>query len=289
MTKPCPGPVAPRKPRLKAPPGACDTHAHILGPYARYPQAEDRSYTAPESTVDDYLNLLDTLGLERGVIVHGSANGKRMDVSIDALKRLGRRGRGVAVVDPSITDAELTSLHDAGFRGLRFTTMLRGGSSVDHVRSMAGRIAPLGWHVQVFVNGPTELVDVIPALGDLPVPVVIDHMGYFQLADGVNHPGFVALQRFIESGAGWTKLSCQYRTSVAGPPYADITPFAKALIGVRTDRLIWASDWPHVMLWDRPMPNDADILDWALTWDVPDQTLEQIFTGNPSRLYQFDA
>ena len=133
MTEPCPGPVPPQTPRLKTPPGACDTHAHVLGPYGRFPLNENRSYTAPESTYEDYVALMDTLGLERAVIVHGSAHGMMLDVTEDAVRRLGDNGRGVAVVNPDISDSELDRLHEIGFRGLRFTTLLRGGAGIEIV------------------------------------------------------------------------------------------------------------------------------------------------------------
>ena len=31
----------PRKPKLKTPPGACDTHIHLFGPAEKYPFAPD--------------------------------------------------------------------------------------------------------------------------------------------------------------------------------------------------------------------------------------------------------
>ena len=96
MTQPCPGPVPPKTPRLKAPPGACDTHAHILGPYTRFPLNENRSYTAPQSTYEDYMYLLAILGVERAVIVHGSAHGMKLAATEDAVMRMGDNGRGVA-------------------------------------------------------------------------------------------------------------------------------------------------------------------------------------------------
>ena len=85
MTEPCPGPIPATTPRLKAPPGACDTHAHILGPYDRFALNQDRSYTAPEAPLEDFLVLLETLGLERAVIVHPSAHGTVLDVTEDAV------------------------------------------------------------------------------------------------------------------------------------------------------------------------------------------------------------
>ncbi|MGE0746105.1 MAG: amidohydrolase [Rhodospirillales bacterium] len=287
MTRPCPGPKPPLRPRLVAPPGACDTHAHVLGPYARFPLNEDRSYTAPEAPFADYATLLDTLGLERGVIVHGSAHGTMMDASLDAIARLGKRGRGVAVVEPTTDDRALDRLHEAGIRGVRVTTVLRGGISPDHMMTLAGRLKRLGWHIQVFIDGPRQMTDYLAMLRSLPVDIVIDHMGYFRPEDGIDHPGFRGLLDLVHGGRCWVKLSGAYRHSLTGAPFADMTPFAQALIEARPDRMVWGSDWPHVMLWDRPMPQTADILDWALTWQVDDATLRRILVDNPAALYDF--
>lgn len=70
-----------RRPKLTPPPGACDTHLHVYGPPEHYPLAPDRNYDPdPHSTLDDYLKVHRALGLERAVIVTGSANGTRNQV-----------------------------------------------------------------------------------------------------------------------------------------------------------------------------------------------------------------
>ncbi len=287
MTQSCPGPIPATKPRLQAPPGACDTHAHVLGPYDRFPLNDDRSYTAPEAPLEDFLVLLRTLGLERAVIVHPSAHGTMLDVTEDALLRMAGRARGIAVVEPDISQRELERLNEVGFRGLRFTTLLRGGSGVANIETMAERIRPLGWHVQLFIDGPSQLEGLLPMLGDLPVDLVVDHMGHFTPSDGVDHPGFKALLDLVRGGRCWVKLSGAYRKTESGPPHDDMTPFAQALIEARAERMVWASDWPHVMLIDRPMHDDALNLDWALSWGVDEATMRAILVDNPAELYGF--
>ena len=287
MTQPCPGPILATKPRLKAPRGACDTHAHILGPYDRFPLNENRSYTAPEAPLEDFLVLMASLGLERAVIVHGSAHGTLLDVTEDAIIRMEGRARGVAVVEPEITDRELERLNEVGFRGLRFTTLLRGGSGVENIEVLAARIQRLGWHVQLFIDGPSQLGDLIPMLSDLPVDLVVDHMGHFTPSDGIDHPGFRTLLDLVQGGRCWVKLSGAYRKTEAGAPFHDMTPFAQALIEARSDRMVWATDWPHVMLRDRQMPDDATSLDWALDWGIDEATMHAILVDNPAELYGF--
>src|SRR3979411_3384868 len=81
------------RPIVPPPPNACDTHAHVFGPAARFPYAADRSYTPPDAPLEKYLAMLDTLGFARGVLVQGSAHGSDNSAMLDALGRqAGRLG-----------------------------------------------------------------------------------------------------------------------------------------------------------------------------------------------------
>jgi predicted TIM-barrel fold metal-dependent hydrolase len=128
--------------------------------------------------------------------------------------------------------------------------------------------------------------DLDRVLGDFPVEVVIDHMGRPDTRHGTGAPGFQALIRLLQGGRGWSKLSAPYRTSVQPFPHADITPFAHALVAAAPDRLVWGSDWPHVML-DTAMPNDGDLCDQLATWAPDAATRTKILVSNPARLYGF--
>jgi predicted TIM-barrel fold metal-dependent hydrolase len=82
-------------------------------------------------------------------------------------------------------------------------------------------------------------------------------------------------------------MSAPYRTSLQEPPYSDITPFAHALVAAVSDRLVWGSDWPHVLL-ETTMPNDGDLVDQIAVW-VPDEAARRrILVDNPERLYGFE-
>lgn len=285
MTRPCPGPPPPGKPKLRLPPGSVDTHMHILGPFDKYPLAEYRSYTCPPATLDDYRLVMAQLGIERCVIVQGSANGTRLEVTTDAMAALGANARGVGVVSADVTDAHLQRMHEAGYRAIRLTTFLRGGLTFEHLEPMAARIKRLGWHIQIFTSTAAELAEIAPRLKALPIDVLVDHMGHIKPGDGTDHPGFRALLDLLATGRCWTKLSAQYRFSKTGPPFADMTPFAKALIAARPDRLLWATDWPHVMCWDFPMPRGEDLVDWISEWGADAATRKMILVDNPDRLF----
>ncbi len=272
------------QPGWRAPPLSCDCHFHIFGPYDRFPLDAGRHYDPQAATIPAYLRVADALGLQRFVIVQPSVYGTDNECSLDAAERLGReRSRVVAVVDDGITDAELRRLHERGTRGLRFNAVSGNGTPLDQLDALARRIAPLGWHLQVYCTGG-QLPELGPILAALPIEVVVDHMGGVRAADGVAAPGFQALLRLLGTGRAWVKLS-GYRIS-AGPPFDDIAPFARALLQAAPERCLWGTDWPHPSLGDW-MPDDGRLLDLLGEW-APDAATRRVLVDNPARLY-FDA
>jgi predicted TIM-barrel fold metal-dependent hydrolase len=195
--------------------------------------------------------------------------------------------RMVAVVDPAVPRAELERLHAAGVRGVRFNIVTRGGIAIEGLQTMAARLKPLGWHIQLFAEAET-IARLEPEIAALPVPVVIDHMGHVTTDLGLEHPGFQALLRLLGGGNAWVKLSGAYRTSrQPSAPFSDVVPYAQALIAAGPERCVWGSDWPHPMVNDRPMPNDGDLADLVTDW-APDETQRRrILVDNPARLYGF--
>lgn len=279
----------PRPPGERPPAGAADTHAHVFGPAPKYPFAAGRRYTPPDSPLPEYLKLLATLGLERGVIVHPSVYGTDNRASLDALRAEPERLRGVAVVGPEIGDAELAEMDRLGMRGVRLNLLYSGGGvGFDAAQRLAERIAPVGWHMQMLID-ISEFENFAQRLSRLPVDCVIDHMGHMPAAKGVDHPAFRDLLAMLGEGRTWVKLSGAYRlTSLDRPPFTDVLPFARALVEARPDRMVWASDWPHPAV-TRPMPNDGDLLDALWDW-APDPAIRhRILCENPAALYGFPS
>lgn len=277
----------PRAPKLTAPPGACDCHLHIYGESRRYPWVPVKNRPFPDRRLEHYLEVRDRLGLSRTVVVQATHYATDNRCLLDSVAALGADGRGIAVVDPAITDAELAALHAGGIRGLRFGIDLANGMQPDVLEEMAARIAPFGWHVQ-YRCWPDELLDLDARFRRLPVPVCFDHMGNISPEiGGAEHPAFKALLGLIDAGNAWVKLSAPYQLSKTGAPdYADYRPQGLALVKAAPERMVWGTNWPHPRVSDKP--DEADLLDVLLDWTGGDaKLLQAILVDNPARLYGF--
>jgi 2-pyrone-4,6-dicarboxylate lactonase len=284
----------PRAPDVALPPGTCDCHAHICGPAATYPYDGHRIYTPPDATIESYRHLLAVLGVARAVLIQPSVYGTDNRAMLAALQAAGPGVRGVAVVEPDISARDVEALHRAGIRGVRLNLVdRREGRNrvpVELVRALAERIAPFGWHIEFLVN-MDEAPDFASAVADLEVPIVLGHLGYPRAGarDWITAPAFAGLLSLLAGGRCWVKLTGPYRISAAADlPYEDVDAAGARLAQAAPGRLIWGSDWPHVMM-KKPMPNDGALCDLLARW-IPDAaTRRRILVDNPMELYGFGA
>lgn len=286
---------------FRVPPGACDCHVHVFGTAAAFPLVAARGYTPPPAGADELLRLQNALSLSRVVIVQPSVYGTDNSCTLDGIRRLGReRARGVAVIDETTSEAALHEMHEAGIRGVRVNLETGGETDPDvsrrNLAAAANRVAPLGWHVQVYTR-----LSVIEALHDdvmaLDVPVVFDHFGGAQAAGGVGQPGFAALLALVRAGKAYVKVSGHYRSSAKAPAFEDVAPLARALIAANPDRIVWGTDWPHPHHADpgkelsEPTPffdiDDGLALAQLPRWAPTAATRRKILVDNPARLYGF--
>ncbi len=286
----CPPPdPRPRKASFTVPRGACDSHAHVFGPAARYPYQENRAYTPVDNPIGDLRAMHAALGIDRLVLVQASAHGTDCRAVLDAVATDPERLRCIVAVKEDVTDRDLRDMHEGGARGIRVNLVDKGGmpySSLDALNRIGERIAPLGWHVEllVHVEDNDELEGLVKRL---PVPVSVGHVGYTKAALGLQHPGYQRFLGLLRDGYFWVKLTGPYRISAREhAPYDDVVPFAKAVVEAAPDRVVWGSDWPHVVYW-KSMPNDGDLLNALAEW-VPDEALRnRILVDNPAKLYGF--
>jgi predicted TIM-barrel fold metal-dependent hydrolase len=274
-----------KPPKVKAPPLACDCHSHILGPEKRFPYAAERSYTPPDALEDAYLRMLSVLGVERMVIVQASVYGTDNSRVVAAVETLGpRRACGVGMVNHDVALATLRDLDARGVRATRFITTAKGGPGVENLPEVARRVAPLGWHIELYVP-PAVWPDLLPVIDTLPVSVVFDHMAAMQAGVDPNDPILVSILRKLESGRHWVKL-CGYRASVAGYPHSDVAPLAALFVRHAPERCVWGTDWPHTNISDH-MPDDGELLDLLFEWAPDEAVRRKILTDNPAALYRF--
>lgn len=263
------------KPRIALPDGACDAHMHIIGPFTDFPLVETKTLQPGEAGLEDFLSLQKTLGLERCVVVQPSFYGTDNSCTLAAVARMGNSARAVVVIDPETGDEELRGLHEAGTRGVRLQQVVSGGVDPRKIERMAERLAPLGWHIQLFV-GEDFFLDCPFDLDALPVPVVIDHMAHFDPPQGNDGPGFRAFLDLLERGNVWAKISnCFFRTAIDR---------AQALVKANRERCVWGSDWPHVVFRGAP-PDDAALVDDLEAICGDEATLGLVVARNAGRLY----
>jgi len=279
----------PSRPKFVPPPDAVDAHCHVFGPGDVFPYAPSRKYTPKDAPKEKLFALRDFLGFSRNVIVQATCHGQDNRAMVDALKASNGLARGVASVAADISEAELRDMDAAGVRGVRFNFVRRlvDFTPREVLMDIAGKIAPLGWHVVVYFEA-ADLEELLPFFTSLPTKVIVDHMGRPDVGKGVDHPDFLRFLKFMTDNENvWSKVSCPERLSLQGPPYDDVVPFARKVVERFPDRVLWGTDWPHPNMTTH-VPDDGLLVD-LIPKIAPTPALQQaLLVDNPMRLYWAD-
>ena len=284
----------PSKPSLALPVGAVDAHCHVFGPGDVFPYAPERKYTPCDASKEQLFALRDHLGFARNVIVQATCHGKDNRALVDALLSSDGKARGVATVGVDISTEEIQALHDAGVRGVRFNFVKR---LVDFMpkadlEAIAAKIAPFGWHIVIYFEAP-DLPELWDFFTNLPTTVVVDHMGRPDVSKPVDGEEFnLFVKLMAEHPNIWSKLSCPERLSKTGPKalngeknaYQDVAPFARRLMQLFPERVLWGTDWPHPNLKDH-MPDDGLLVEYIAHIAPTAAERQQLLVDNPMRLY----
>jgi 2-pyrone-4,6-dicarboxylate lactonase len=278
---PDPNPV---KPKYRLPPGACDAHCHIYGPASKFPYATGIKYLPPDASFEMMRKLHAHLGIERAVIVQPNPHGTDNRATLDGIARSNGAYRGVAVVDPAITDPELEALDRGGIRGIRFNFVahLGGAYDIPTFERLAARVKPLGWHVVLHFDA-RDFAGYTDMIRRIPVPFVVDHMARVEAAHGLEQPPFKALLELMKNPLARVKVSGPERVSTSGPPFHDAIPFARALMERHPDQVLWGTDWPHPNV--KWMPNDGELVDLFAMFSNDEALRHKVLVDNPTRLY----
>lgn len=281
--QPRPSPPQERAAPFDVPAGACDCHMHLFDPAA--PFAPGAQLRPGEASVEQYRHLMRRLGIGRNVLVQPSSYGRDHRVLLEGLRSLGGSARGVAVIDPLASPAELQTLRDHGVVGVRFNLVQAGATTLEMLEPVARLVEPLGWHIQLHVRS-SELIGLADRILALPVPVVIDHFARLHADAAPPEQVERAVARLLASRKVWLKLSAPYIAAPGALPPAALGGFVRRLADASLDQLVWGTDWPHVT--EPGHPDDAGLMRLLAQWLSPAER-QRVLVENPARLYRFPA
>ena len=279
----------PSKPSFVPPPGAVDAHCHVFGPMAQFPFSAKAKYLPEDAGPDMLFALRDHLGFSRNVIVQASCHGTDNAATLNAIARSQGKARGVAVVDPAISEGELAALHHGGIRGIRFNFLKRlvDDAPKDKFLEVASRL-PKGWHVVIYFEADI-LEELRPFIDALPVPVVIDHMGRPDVTQGPDGADIMAFRALLDSRPDiWFKATCPDRLDMAnGDPWNAFAKAVAPLVADYPDRCLWGTDWPHPNM-EQAVPDDGHLVDMIPRIAPTAELQHKMLVSNPTTLYWYE-
>jgi 2-pyrone-4,6-dicarboxylate lactonase len=278
----------PSKPRYQPPAGAVDAHCHVFGPMAQFPFSPKAKYQPEDAGPKALFALRDHLGFSRNVIVQASCHGTDNAATLDAIARSNGTARGVAVVDPAISEADLAALHEGGIRGIRFNFLKRlvDDAPKDRFLEVARRL-PAGWHVVIYFEADI-LEELRPFMDAIPVPLVIDHMGRPDVTQGPDGADMKAFRKLLDSREDiWFKATCPDRLDAAGAPWDAFAEAVAPLVADYPTRALWGTDWPHPNM-QHAIPDDGHLVDMIPRIARTAELQRLLLVDNPVQLYWND-
>jgi len=282
--------ASPSTPRFTPPAGAVDAHCHVFGPLAEFSFSAKAKYLPQDAGPEMLFALRDHLGFSRNVIVQASCHGTDNSAMLNAIAKSGGKARGVAVVDPGISEAELAALHLGGVRGIRFNFLKRlvDDAPKDKFLEVAGRL-PAGWHVVIYFEA--DILDELrPFIDAIPVPLAIDHMGRPDVRQYPDDPDMKAFRALLDSRADiWFKATCPDRLDAIkeggmGDPWDNFARSVAPLVADYPDRCLWGTDWPHPNM-ETEIPDDGHLVDMIPRIAPTAELQRKLLVTNPMRLY----
>jgi 2-pyrone-4,6-dicarboxylate lactonase len=284
----------------RLPKNTCDAHLHVFGDAGKYPVANPNAlYQPPQDCTFAAMKALhDLMGVDRAVFVQPTIYGTDHRLLHDVLKSAPSQNyRGVAIIDDSVSDAELDRLDSVGVRGARFNFggRFKLAPSLDGFRRGLDRARELGWFIKVF-GFEDDFLAVADELRKIEMPAIIDHMGGPDYRRGISHPSIRLILDLLKNDNWWIGLSNGDLRSKAGQPWDDAVPFGRLFYEAAPDRCLWGTDWPHVHRFIRP--HEAEASDYGLDHEmrrvalleryVPDRAArDRVLVDNPARFFGF--
>jgi 2-pyrone-4,6-dicarboxylate lactonase len=233
-----------------------------------------------------------SIGIDRAVLVQGSAHGDDHTALLGALQRAPETRRGVALLTHTVADTQLAAFHRKGIRAARLnwirhllgTRPRSEAQRLAEASALSERIAPLGWHIEIHIDAAD-----LELLGRLVVPagmqVVIDHMARIELSGPESEAQLNCLGEFLENPVFWVKLSGADRLAERCDDLRVALNAMRAILQFAPDRCVWGLDWPHVNLPKKR--TDLALAELLFETVEDDSTLRKVLIENPARLYDF--
>ncbi len=274
-------------PMLEMPEGACDSHHHIFDP-ERFPYPPDDKRNQPPATVESYVHLKRRLGISRSVVITPSAYKDDNRCTLDAVAKLGDNARAVVVLPSNAPTERFRELEGQRVCGVRFNITIDPSISNQAIKEAAQHAAERNWHLDFWMP-PSRLVASVDFLSELPCRIVFDHRGNIPKETGVRDPAFVALQRLLDMGKTWVKISAPYHGGTY-PDFPETLAIGAALIEHSPERVLWGTDWPHPSEYSKglPSPDDAALVDLLESQAPGEDTRHRILVDNPAEIFGFE-
>jgi predicted TIM-barrel fold metal-dependent hydrolase len=230
-----------------------DAHVHIWKKDPRFP---DPSVTIMSPASDIPLELLrrymDEHGVGRAVLVQPMYPGEDNSLVADAARADPDRFAAVCVVDPRLPEAPDRLEHwvkERGCRGLRLRPAFAGEGVAFENDPLWERCRKLGIVVSILAR--REHVEAIDRrAGRFPdVRLIVDHLAHPDPVAGPAAPAFQALLALADRPNVFVKPTGFHNFSKRPYPHEDCDAIFKAVLDrFGPDRMIWGSDFPHVLL-----------------------------------------
>lgn len=262
----------------------CQMHAYLPG----FPPAPGAIALPPGDlpTPAQYRQVMGWLGISRVVVTQGNAHGRDNANLLACLAEFGDCARGVAVICPGATEAEIAFLSALGIVGARIMDLPGGAVGLADLEAIDARAHAAGWMMAVQFDGST-LLDHLPRLIRLKARWVFDHHGKFFRGIAPDGPEVAAVLRLIDRGNCWFKFAGAYESSRSGWPFEDVAAPSRRIAAHAPERIVWGTNWPHNLARATvDYPDDARLADLVLGW-LPEGARTQVLTRNPCELYGF--
>lgn len=267
-----------------------DCHVHVLDP-ARFPYQRDASYRPSGQEIGparQLLQVMNAYGVRHAVLVQpNSGYGNDNACMLDAVGNGNGRFKGIAIVDMDASTTELRRLQAQGVIGAAINPTFYGNDYYKNADRLMRRLADLDMIFNLQVE-KDQLLMYVPWIENIPVRVVIDHLGRPSPKAGLNEPAFAALLRLADTGRVTVKISGYLKFATTSYPFEDCWPFVRAVVGAFTvDRCVWASDWPFLRSPERQ--DYGPLVKLAATLFPNEAERRKLFWETPNRLFGFES